>query len=78
MPQKSALGAYFFFNCPSVQASVCPSLIRVWSISPVLFKVGIPNSMCGYTLGSWSVPYYFRVTVTLTSGLYFRKVVSGA
>ena len=25
--------------------------IHVWSITPILFEVGIPNSVCGYTLG---------------------------
>ena len=68
------LGAYRFF------LSVLPSLICVRSISPILFEVGIPNSMCGYTLGSRNVEYYFQVTVTLTliSGLNFRKKLSGA
>ena len=39
----------------------------------MLFEVGIPNLMCGYTLGSWSVPYYFGNTVTLTSDRNSRK-----
>ena len=34
--------------------------------------------MCGYTLESRSVTYYLRVTVTLTSGLSSKKIVSGA
>ena len=38
-------------------------------ISPILFKVGIPNFMCGCILGWGSVMYHFRVTVTLTSFL---------
>ena len=62
----------------SVPPSVRRTLIHVQSISPILFEVGIPNSMCGYTLGSRSVVYYFRVTVTLTSGLNSRKIMSGA
>ena len=45
----------------------------VWSISQILFEVGIPNLVCGYTLGLWSVAYCLWVTVTLTSGLNFRK-----
>ena len=60
------------------ELSIRPSLNCVRSISPILFEVGIPNSMCGYTLGSRSVAYYFQVTVILTSGLSSRKIVSGA
>ena len=55
------------------EMSVCQSLIYVRSISPILFEVGIPNSFCECTLGSRSVTYYFRVTVTLTPGLNSRK-----
>ena len=69
---------------PSVSPSVCPSVrpsrFRVRSISPIFFEVGIPNLVCGYTLGWRSVAYHFRVTVTLTltSALVFRIIVSGA
>ena len=35
----------------------------------MLFKVGIPNSVCVCNLGWLSVLYHFRVTVTLTSEL---------
>ena len=45
---------------------------------PILFAVGIPNSVCAYTLGSPSVAYFFRLTVTLTAGLSSRKIMSGA
>ena len=31
---------------------------RVRSISLVLFEIGIPNLVCGYILGCWSVVYY--------------------
>ena len=40
--------------------------------------VGIPNLVLGYVLGWQSVAYHFRVTVTLTSDLVFRIIVSGA
>ena len=62
----------------SVRPSVCPSRFRVRSISPIFFEVGIPNLVCGYILGWGSVAYHFRVTVTLTSDLVFRIIVSGA
>ena len=39
----------------------------------ILFDVGIPNSVCGYTLVPQRVLYYFQVTVTLTFGLNSRK-----
>ena len=62
---------------PSVRQSVP---LRVRCISPTFFEVGIPNSMCGCILGWWSVAYHFRVTVTLTltSDLVFRIIVSEA
>ena len=41
----------------------------VQSISPILFEVGIPNLVCGYTLGSGSVAHCLPDTVTFTSGL---------
>ena len=79
IPPKSALEAYTFLTvCVSDCLCVCPSISRVWSIAPILFEVGIPNSISGYTLGSWRVAFYFRVTVTLISGLNSRKIVSGA
>ena len=64
----------------SVRPSVRPSRFRVPSISPIFLKVGIPNLVCGYILGWRSVAYHFRVTVTLTltSDLVFRIIVSGA
>ena len=33
---------------------------------PIFFEVGIPNLVCGCILGWRSVPYHFRVNVTLT------------
>ena len=62
----------------SVRQSVRPSRFHVRSISPIFFEVGIPNLVCGYILGWRSVAYHFRVTVTLTSDLVFRIIVSGA
>ena len=62
----------------SVHLSVRPSRFRVRSISPIFFEVGIPNLVCGYILGWQSVTYHFRVTVTLTSDLVFRIIVSEA
>ena len=62
----------------SVRPSVCPSRFRVRSISPIFFEVGIPNLVYGYILGWVSVAYLFWVTVTLTSDLDFRIIVSGA
>ena len=63
----------------SVRPSVCPSVpLRVQCISPIFLEVGIPNLMCGCILGLRSVAYHFRVTVTLTSDLVFRIIVSGA
>ena len=58
--------------------SIRPSRFRVRSISPIFFEVGIPNLVCGYILGWRSVTYHFRVTVTLTSDLVFKIIVSGA
>ena len=52
--------------------------LRVRCISPIFFEVRIPNLMCGYILGWRSVAYHFRVTVTMTSDLVFRIIVSSA
>ena len=38
----------------------------------------MPNLVCICILGWRSVAYHFRVTVTLTSDLVFRIIVSGA
>ena len=61
-----------------MRPSVHPSRFRVRSISSISFEVGIPNLVCGYILGWRSVGYHFWVTVTLTSDLVFRIIVSGA
>ena len=50
----------------------------VQSISLTFVEVGIPNFVCECILGWQSVPYHFRVTVTFTSDLIFRIVVSTA
>ena len=47
-------------------------------ISPILFEVGILNLVCGCILGWRSVAYHFPVTVTLTSDLVFRIIMSRA
>ena len=62
-----------------ITMSVRPPL-RVRCISPIFFEVGIPNLMCGCILGWQGVSYHFTVTVTLTltSDLVFRIIVSGA
>ena len=85
MPPKELWEAYSNRTVrPSVSPSVCPCVrpyrFRVRSISPIFFGVGIPNLVCGYILGWRSVAYHFRVTVTLTltSDLVFRIIVSGA
>ena len=77
----------YSFLCPQrnfgrhivIALSVRPSvLLRVWCISPIFFEVGIPNLVCGCILGWRSVAYHFWVTVTLTSDLVFRIIMSGA
>ena len=62
----------------SVRLSVRPSRFRVRFISPIFFEVGIQNLVSGYILGWRSVAYHFWVTVTLTSDLVLRIIVSGA
>ena len=57
--------------------NVCPSRF-VSGAYPIFFEVGIPNLMCGCILGWRIVLYHFWVTVTLTSDLVFRIIVSGA
>ena len=66
-----------FYSNHNVRPSVP---LRVRCISPIFFEVGIPNLMCGCILGWRSVAYPFRVTVTLTltSDLVFRIIVSWA
>ena len=75
MPPKELWEAY---SNRTVRPSVRPSRFRVRSISPIFFEVGIPNLVRGCILGWRSVAYHFRVTVTLTSDLVFRIIVSGA
>ena len=59
---------------------LCPScdFNCVRSISFILFEIGIPISVCECILGWWSALYHLWVTVTLTSDLVFRKIVTGA
>ena len=51
---------------------------RNWCISPIFFEIGIPNLVCKCILGCLSVTNYFWVTVTLTSDLVLRIIVSRA
>ena len=46
---------------------------RVTSINPRLFDIGIPNLVCVHVLGVTECRISFSVTVTLLSGLSFRK-----
>ena len=81
MPPKELWEAYSNRTVrPSVRPSISPSRYRVRSISPIFFEVGIPNLVCGYILGWRSVAFHFWVTVTLTltSDLAFRIIVSRA
>ena len=74
MPQKELWEAYS-------NHTVRPSVpLRVRCISPIFFEIGIPNLVCGCILGWHSVTYHCQVTVTLTltSYLVFRLIVSGA
>ena len=50
----------------------------VRSISLIFFEVGIPNLVCECILGWRSVTYHFQGTVTLTSDLVFKIIVSGS
>ena len=52
----------------------------VGSISLIFFEVGIPNMRCECIIGWQSVTYHFEVTVTmtLTSDLVCRIIMSGA
>ena len=49
----------------------------VQSISLIFFEVGIPNLVCACIMGWRSVTYHFQVTMTLTSDLVFRIILSG-
>ena len=51
---------------------------HVQSISLILLKVGIPNLVGGCNFRWWSVTYDFWVTLTLTSDLVCRIMVSRA
>ena len=74
MPPKELWEAYS-------NHTVRPSVpLRVRCISPKFFEAGIPNLVCGCIFGRQSVAYHFPVTVTLTltTDLVFRIIVSGA
>ena len=72
MPQKEVWEAY---SNHTVGLSVA---LCVPCISPLFFEVGIPNLVCGCILGWRSVWFCFGVIVTLTSGLVFIIIMSGA
>ena len=69
-------------NVPSLghcDLDLWPSLKNwhwVWCISPILFEVGITNLVCESIFGWWCVTYHLWVTVTLTSVLVFRIIMS--
>ena len=62
--------------------SVSPSVHPAWCPVHISYipEAGIPNLVSGCILGWQSVAYHFRVTLTLTltSALVFRIIVSGA
>ena len=51
---------------------------NVQSISLILLEVRIPNLVGGCNLGWWSDMFHFWVTLTLTSDLVCRIIVSRA
>ena len=68
---------------PCVRPCIRPCVPPAFVSGPYLLytlEVGIPNLVCGCILGWRSVAYHFWVTVTLTltSDLVFRIIVSGA
>ena len=67
------------YNLPSfITDSFCAGVSNKHCLLTLFIEVGIPNSVCGCILGWQSVAYHFRVTVTFTSDLVFRIIVSGA
>ena len=57
----------------SIFPSVHPSVrLQVHCISPNLFKVGIPNMVCGCILGWQSVMLHSQVSETLISDLFLE------
>ena len=59
---------------------LCPSSKNycVRSTTLIFFELGIPYLVCGCILEQRSVMYHVRVTVTLTSDLVFRVIMSKA
>ena len=59
---------------------LCPSFNNncVRRISLILFEIGILILVCECIFGWWIALYHLWVTVTLTSDVVFRKIVSGA
>ena len=83
-------GAYLILFEIGIPNLVCGILLGWWSVaylfgslspfvsSLIFFEVGIPYFPCKCILGWWSVTYHFQATVTLTSDLVLRIIVSGA
>ena len=65
-----------------VTVTLTSGLISIFRIEVgtylIFFEVGIPNLVCECVLGWLSVMYHLWVTVTLTSDLVFRIIVSRA
>ena len=59
-PPQSMFWEHIVFEM-SVRPSMCPSVWALFVSGAYLlyYEVGIPNSMCGYTLGSPIVAYFF-------------------
>ena len=64
---------HFDLNLKPIFKNYC-----VQSISLIFFEVGSPNLVCICILGWRSVTYHFQVTVTMTSDLVLRIIVSRA
>ena len=85
-PQIWCVHAYLDENCNVPFLGYCdlhlwPSLKNwhwAWCISPIFFEVGITHLVCESIFGWWYVMYQLWVTVTLTSELVFRIIMSGA
>ena len=62
---KTILWRYLVIKRPILGVLSLLMLYHVWSISPILFEVGIRNSVCGCIFGLWSFAYRFGLSVTL-------------
>ena len=65
-----------YHNFVTVTLNLTSDLVsRNWCISPIFFKIGIPNLVCKCILGCLSVTNHSCVTVTLTSDLSFQELL---